>query len=368
MSNDAGNIDLVAGSNVTITPNDVNNTITIAAAGGGGIGGSGTPGYVPKFTAATTLGNSLISDDGTHVMIGQGTMDVGIEGTSVESHVAGAATFCADYLGATVTDVAAVKGRSVPADYYGVGGVFEGGYIGVAGRVYPTTGDQAYYGVHGQVASLGGWGSKYGVHAEAQGPGTNYGILAIAEGGSNNYGIVAAATTAGQFVGDVEVWGSSAVWGDLYVSGTKSFRIDHPTDPANKYLNHFCTESSEALNTYSGNVVLDGSGEAWVQLADWFELINRDPRYQLTCVGGSAPVYVAEEISGNRFRIAGGLSGLKVSWQVTAVRNDPAMQTRQMLVEQDKTGPDRGKYIDPSLYGQPETMRIGYLPPKAPGK
>ena len=43
VTNDEGNIDLVAGANVTITPNDAANTITISAAGGGGgIGGSGT--------------------------------------------------------------------------------------------------------------------------------------------------------------------------------------------------------------------------------------------------------------------------------------------------------------------------------------
>ena len=36
VSNDGGNIDLVAGSNVTITPDDNNNRITIAATGGGG--------------------------------------------------------------------------------------------------------------------------------------------------------------------------------------------------------------------------------------------------------------------------------------------------------------------------------------------
>ena len=36
VKNDGGNIDLVAGANVTITPNDAGNSITIAAAGGGG--------------------------------------------------------------------------------------------------------------------------------------------------------------------------------------------------------------------------------------------------------------------------------------------------------------------------------------------
>lgn len=67
--NDGGNIDLIAGANVTITPDDVNNTITIASTGGGGVGGSGTAGRVPKFTAATTIGNSLIADNGTSVTI-----------------------------------------------------------------------------------------------------------------------------------------------------------------------------------------------------------------------------------------------------------------------------------------------------------
>jgi hypothetical protein len=35
-----------------------------------GIGGSGTANYIPKFTAGTTIGNSLIYDDGSYVGIG----------------------------------------------------------------------------------------------------------------------------------------------------------------------------------------------------------------------------------------------------------------------------------------------------------
>jgi hypothetical protein len=72
--NDGGNIDLIAGANVTITPDDGNNTITIASTGGGGgIGGSGTAGYVPKFTAGTTIGNSLLYDTGSAIGIGTTT-------------------------------------------------------------------------------------------------------------------------------------------------------------------------------------------------------------------------------------------------------------------------------------------------------
>ena len=59
---------------------------------------------------------------------------------------------------------------------------------------------------------------------------------------------------------------------------------------------HNTVESSEMTNLYSGNAVLDASGEAVVALPDWFEAANKDFRYQLTCIGGYAPVYVAEKI------------------------------------------------------------------------
>lgn len=77
VTNDEGNIDLVAGANVTITPNDVANTITIAATGGGGgIGGSGTLDYIPKFTAATTLGSSTMYETATGFVVGNVSADV----------------------------------------------------------------------------------------------------------------------------------------------------------------------------------------------------------------------------------------------------------------------------------------------------
>jgi hypothetical protein len=88
--------------------------------------------------------------------------------------------------------------------------------------------------------------------------------------------------------------------------GGGSFKIDHPLDPANKYLYHSFVESPDMMNVYNGNVVLDANGEAVVVLPDWFEALNRDFRYQLTCIGGFAPVYIAEEIANNQFKIAGG--------------------------------------------------------------
>ena len=142
------------------------------------------------------------------------------------------------------------------------------------------------------------------------------------------------------------------------------FRIDHPLDPGNKYLNHSFVESPDMMNVYNGNIELDANGEAWIDLPDYFDTLNRDFRYQLTCIGGFAPVYVAEEIDGNRFKIAGGTTGMKVSWQVTGVRQDPFAEAHQMQVEEEKVVQDRGRYIHPSLYGVSPQLRVrSPLPP-----
>src|SRR6185369_2591920 len=67
--------------------------------------------------------------------------------------------------------------------------------------------------------------------------------------------------------------------GNLSASGTKSFRMDHPSDPENKYLLHYCAEGPEPLNLYTGTVTTDAKGEAWVQLPAYCEAINKDFRY-----------------------------------------------------------------------------------------
>jgi len=101
---------------------------------------------------------------------------------------------------------------------------------------------------------------------------------------------------------------------------------------------------------------------AWVQLPNYFESMNRDYHYQLTCVGRFAPVYVAEEIRDARFKIAGGQPGVKVSWTVTGVRNDPFVRVNGAPVETDKPEQERGKYLHPELFGKPADLAIHPLP------
>jgi hypothetical protein len=51
---------------------------------------------------------------------------------------------------------------------------------------------------------------------------------------------------------------------------------------------------------------------------------------------------------------------MKVSWQVTGIRQDAFAQAHRIPVEQDKAGEDRGTYLYPAEHGQPETKREQY--------
>ncbi len=157
---------------------------------------------------------------------------------------------------------------------------------------------------------------------------------------------------AGNFGGDVNVTGA-------IFAGAKDFKIDHPVDPANMYLYHASVESSEMMNIYSGNVILDANGAATIQLPEWFEALNNDFRYQLTAIGAAAPgLHVATEVANHQFAIAGGAPGMKVSWQLTAVRHDAFAKAHPLVVEQEKNAHERGFYIHPELYGQPNEKQI----------
>ncbi len=151
---------------------------------------------------------------------------------------------------------------------------------------------------------------------------------------------------AGYFSGNVTVTASLN-------KAAGSFKIDHPLDPANKFLYHSFVESPDMMNVYNGNVILDSNGEATVKLDDWFEALNRDFRYQLTAIGAPGPnLYIAEEIHSGRFKIAGGSPGTKVSWQVTGIRQDPYANAHRIPVEEDKPSGFKGYFLHPDLYGK----------------
>lgn len=151
--------------------------------------------------------------------------------------------------------------------------------------------------------------------------------------------------------------------GDSGASGTKSFRIDHPFDPANKYLLHYSSESPFPQNFYNGTVVTDANGYAWVQLPDYFAEINTNFKYQLTVVGKTfAQAIVSEEIADNRFQIHTSKGGVKVSWEVKADRNDLRIRRHRPTDVREKIGPERGKYQHPEYYNLPASMGMDSSP------
>ncbi|MBY0112300.1 MAG: hypothetical protein K2Y21_05730 [Phycisphaerales bacterium] len=239
----------------------------------------------------------------------------------------------------------AIKGESTGG--FGIGVMGKGVNAGVFGYS-GTTGAAGVWGT-----TDGGGGSiSTGVRGDGNGAGTS-GVAGFNNFGNAIYGQSSGGSgKAGFFSGDVLITGS------LQVNGAKNFKIDHPLDPANKYLVHAAVESSEMKNIYDGIAVISPDGTATVTLPSYFGALNVEYRYQLTCIGANAPVYIAEEISKNQFKIAGGKPGMKVSWQVTGVRNDAAAVSNPIKVELDKVGSEVGKYINPEAFGQPITKSV----------
>jgi hypothetical protein len=177
-----------------------------------------------------------------------------------------------------------------------------------------------------------------------------YGVFGWA--GTTGAGVYGTGTTAGEFSGNVNISGT-------LTKGGGAFQIDHPLDPANKYLRHSFVESPDMMNIYNGNVTLDAVGEAWITLPDWFEALNRDFRYQLTAVGAPGPnLHVAAKVSGGRFKIAGGSPSAEVSWQITGVRQDAWANANRIVVEDDKKPEERGYYLHPEVFELPARMAV----------
>jgi hypothetical protein len=218
-----------------------------------------------------------------------------------------------------------------------------GGFAGQNGIVAVTKTDGGY-GVAGMFAPDTGYGA--GVRGRSYSPNA-YAV----------YGINQAGGYAGYFSGNVHVIGN------FTASGTKAFLIDYPLDPANKYLYHYAVESPQVQNLYNGTIALDANGEVVVDLPVYFSAVNAGPfQYQLTAIGAPGPnLYIAQEVAGNQFKIAGGAPGMKVSWQLLGMRNDPWIQDHPQTDVADKPAGEVGKYLYPQGYGQPATLQIGFL-------
>lgn len=279
----------------------------------------------------------VVSSEGD-VGIGDTTPDARLDvHTSATHGITGTTTAASSY---------GVYGSGTSAGVYGVSGASNGAGVYGEGGGTGTTGveghadSSASSGVAGyNTVATGVYGSTW----------TGYGVYGT-NGGSNSSGY------AGYFNGRLHVAGQLS-------KSSGSFKIDHPLDPANKYLYHSFVESPEMMNVYNGVIATDASGYAVVQLPDYFQALNRDFRYQLTVVDASDDFVLAKvvrEVEKNTFTLRTSKGNVKVSWQVTGVRQDAYAQANRIVVEEDKPEGERGKFIHPELFGASAEENVSY--------
>jgi hypothetical protein len=277
--------------------------------------------------------------------------DLGVEATGANNGIYGTTTNAAgngvwgnnpNHTGVYGTGAVGVWGRATGYGVYGVstgtnavadgvhGETSSAGASGVTGVNF--AGGAGIYGVGGN-GVIGSSGIASGVGVGAYNSST--GDALFAENQSGGF--------AAFFLGDVDVDGNLSKAGG-------SFKIDHPLDPANKYLYHSFVESPDMMDIYNGNVTTDGAGNAVVVMPDWFEALNRDFRYQLTVMGQFAQAMVATKMANHMFAIKTDKPNVEVSWQLTGVRHDAWANAHRIPVEQMKAERERGFYMHPELF------------------
>jgi hypothetical protein len=219
--------------------------------------------------------------------------------------------------------------------------------VGVQGKISGSPAGIGAAGVRGDVAGSGStgvgvWGSHFG---------SGWGVYGYS---ANGFGVVGQSPTgfAGYFYGNVNVTGQ-------VLHAASGSMIDDPLDPAHKTLSQASVESPDMKNMYDGIAMTDSKGFAVVRLPAYFQALNKDFRYQLTSLTGLQQVAVAKEISNNRFTIQSEKPRSRISWQVTGIRKDRFANAHRIEPVQAKTAADQGKYLNPQLYGQPQSKAIG---------
>lgn len=269
-------------------------------------------------------------------------------------------------------EASTTAGRGVFGDATAATGSTTGVYAHSAsttGRAMVAIADAASGNTRGLIVSVNSptaWGIDARSNATSGAP---YAIVGTDHSPGGGHGVFGQElATTGLCYGTVGRCDSTAGYGvysvgDTGASGTKSFRIDHPFDPANKYLLHYSTESPYPQNFYSGNATTDANGYAWVTLPDYFEEINTNYKYQLTIVDDRdaadfVAVKVSKKIRQNRFQIRTSAPNVEVSWRVEADRNDLYVRRKQPKDVLDKEGPEIGTYQHPELYHQDRSKVI----------
>jgi len=312
--------------------------------GAGGIGVLGLGGEIAVKGDAGRSGATALAGSGGHTGVAASGSSYGVNADGGTSGIG--------VYGLTGSSQGVYGQADTGVGVFGISNTSQGvyGYSGSGFGVYGFSSVTAIAGITTGEGEIGASG-VYGYNDSSTTDGTGITGRVARSTSYAVYGDNTAGGIAGYFHGDVTVTGSLS-------KGSGSFLIDHPLDPENRVLRHSFVESPDMKNVYDGIITLDKNGEGWVTLPDYFGALNRDFRYQLTNIGAFAQTYVAQEIENNRFKIAGGKPGMKVSWQVTGTRQDAFAEDHRIVVEEMKAPHDRGRFY----YSRaPGAQRIGWL-------
>ena len=314
-------------------------TSSYGVRGSGGYAGLyGSGGSYGVIGSGSTVG--LYGSGGTYGVYCSGS-SYGVYASSSSYGVYASGTNYGVYAtGSTYGVVGTTAHPNVPA-VYGSGGQY--GVQGVGGRTAGVRGDSGYVGVWGE-------GADWGFFSIAtRTTGQNYGIMAETLSKTSGY--------AGWFKGNVRIEGTLS-------KNAGAFKIDHPLDPERKWLQHSLVESPDMMNVYNGNVTTDSAGYATVELPAYFGALNGEFRYQLTVIGRMAQAIVDKEIVNNRFRIRTSEARVKVSWQVTGIRQDAYARAHRIKVETLKPRVEQGtrQFLPSGVVGR----QMNYGPTSAP--
>lgn len=176
--------------------------------------------------------------------------------------------------------------------------------------------------------------------------------IKISGTGGDGISVVNTTGIAADLHGNVHVSDTLDVTGFLSKGGG-SFKIDHPLHPESHYLYHSFVESPDMMNVYNGNITTDHAGHASVAMPDYFDVLNRDFRYQLTVIGAFAQAIIKKKLKDNQFVIQTDQPKIEVSWQITGIRQDQYAEQNRIEVEVEKEEKYKGRYLHHEAYDMP---------------
>jgi hypothetical protein len=361
-----------SGSRFVIT--DANGNLSAGSSTSSFVSGSGSTGYIPKFSSSSDLTNSIVYESGGY--IGIGTTSPGailnIRGSSGassqirlnESSSNNTLVFQSG-TGSNMKITGYNYGTSAAIPLYistdgantylqsgggnvGIGTTTTSNKLEVNGSIRGQS--DIYFGTSGAFLAGTNQGGSIELGTEnSMSPQATPFIDFHTYGGSSDFDSRIIMTSAG----NLKIEGNLYVTGSLS-KGSGSFLIDHPTDPYNKTLRHNFVESPENLCMYRGKVKTDKKGKGTVKMPDYFASLTKENEATviLTCIG-EHPFLTSYKWNDNytEFTIFGDPNS-EVSYQVMADRDDPAMNYLKKPVEEEKGNGNfnKGELIYPKAY------------------